>query len=614
MASASHLLKWLSRLPLLCLLLFILPAAAKLSAKDYRGAEYRTIETFTYGRFEVNFKSSIGPGQTSTFFTYHELGDSGEAVWNEIDIEILGRYDNDVQFNPITRGRINHEYHKYVSFDPSADYHTYVFEWTPDYVAWFIDGEEAHRQTGEHIEGLNLPQKIMMNIWPPAYRDWVGVLDEGQLPFFAYYDWVSYAAYTPGEGNTGTDNNFTVLWRDDFDSWDTERWQKATHTWIGNNSEFIPENIVFRDGKMVLCLTDPINTGYTDKQAPKVLEASWNRGVVKLLFSEQVEKESAENPDNYIFRGGADLVSLALQPDDRTLLMDLENFDPAADNQILAANVKDLSETPNAVTSRFVKIMSAPDWVYPLKINIGGEAWGDFLPGMEWGPVSEYGALGGIDGSHSNAVENTDEDPIFQSFRYSMVGYRIRVPDGEYSLKLHMNEHYWNDAGRRVMDISVNGDLMFENVDMVEEGGKFTALTLETGAFTVENGLLDLHFAAKADVPSLSALELQQLSVTSVGRRTPLSPKSFVLQDLYPNPFNSTVQIQFSLLEQRNLNIRVLDLNGRVLMTAATGELSAGTHRMPLTLQSASGVYFLHISDSHGRHPQQEVKKLLLIK
>src|SRR6056297_1383094 len=87
--------------------------------KTYKGAEYRTHDAFTYGRFEVSYKSSIGPGHTSTFFTYHELGGEGTAAWNEIDIEILGRYDNDVQFNPITPGQQSHVYHQQVDFDPA---------------------------------------------------------------------------------------------------------------------------------------------------------------------------------------------------------------------------------------------------------------------------------------------------------------------------------------------------------------------------------------------------------------------------------------------------------------------------------------------------------------
>ncbi|MDP3682899.1 MAG: family 16 glycosylhydrolase, partial [Ignavibacteria bacterium] len=199
-------------LPLAFLLLFI----NSTSAKTYKGAEYRTKEAFTYGKFETRMKPAGKEGMLASFFTYHELGDG--SYWNEIDIEILGRYTNDVQFNPITKGQVNHVRHELTAFNPAFDYHDYGFEWTPDYVAWFIDGKEVHRQTGDHIKTLDLPQKLMMNVWNPDYENWVGVWSDKVLPAFSYYDWVKYSAYTPGTGNYGTGNNFTVLWTDELDS------------------------------------------------------------------------------------------------------------------------------------------------------------------------------------------------------------------------------------------------------------------------------------------------------------------------------------------------------------------------------------------------------------
>ena len=67
----------------------------------------------------------------------------------------------------------------------------------------------------------------MMNIWNPVYEDWVGIWDDRVLPRFAYYDWVRYASYTPGSGDTGTDNNFTFQWQDDFDEFDENLGKKA---------------------------------------------------------------------------------------------------------------------------------------------------------------------------------------------------------------------------------------------------------------------------------------------------------------------------------------------------------------------------------------------------
>ncbi|MCD6100130.1 MAG: T9SS type A sorting domain-containing protein, partial [Candidatus Marinimicrobia bacterium] len=63
--------------------------------------------------------------------------------------------------------------------------------------------------------------------------------------------------------NYGWGNKFSFEWEDNFDYFDTQRWQKATHTFEGNNCDFIPDNVVFKDGYMILCLTTPENPGYS---------------------------------------------------------------------------------------------------------------------------------------------------------------------------------------------------------------------------------------------------------------------------------------------------------------------------------------------------------------
>ncbi len=230
-----------------------------LSGKDYKGSELRTIASYTYGRFEVRMQSAFGSGMLSSFFTYHDDG----IAWNEIDIEILGQYTDQIQLNTITPGQINHVYTHDADYNPHDSFHVYAFEWAPDYVAWFIDDIEVYRDQGNHISQLNLAQKIMMNMWIPDYPDWVGPWNDSILPVYAFYDWVKYSSYTPGSGDTGSDNSFSLQWMDNFEYWDQSRWQKATHTWWGNNCDFTPENVVFQDGYMILCLTDNFNLGFS---------------------------------------------------------------------------------------------------------------------------------------------------------------------------------------------------------------------------------------------------------------------------------------------------------------------------------------------------------------
>ncbi|RMF10864.1 MAG: glycosyl hydrolase family protein [Candidatus Neomarinimicrobiota bacterium] len=237
--------------------------ATGLGAKPYRGGELRTMESFLYGRFEVRCRFAPGSGVVSSFFTYHDNDPDWIGHWNEIDIEYLGRYDHQIQWNVITPGQVHHVATTTTDFNPSDSYHVYAIEWTPYYVAWFIDSAQVAVQVGSHVGELVYSQKLMMNIWQPADVNWAGTFNDSILPVYAFYDWVRYYTYDPDSGNAGSANQFRLAWEDPFDYFDIMRWQKATHTWDGNNCDFIPENVVFQDGQMILCLTDPVNTGYS---------------------------------------------------------------------------------------------------------------------------------------------------------------------------------------------------------------------------------------------------------------------------------------------------------------------------------------------------------------
>src|SRR5690606_13709396 len=57
-------------------------------------------------------------------------------------------------------------------------------------------------------------------------------------------------------------NSFGVGWRDDFHSFDSNRWSKANWTFGENLADFDPANVVVRNGILVLALTREGQTGY----------------------------------------------------------------------------------------------------------------------------------------------------------------------------------------------------------------------------------------------------------------------------------------------------------------------------------------------------------------
>jgi len=221
--------------------------------KPYLGAEIRTIETFTYGKFEVRMKPSEASGMIYSFFTFYDEADFA-TKWNEIDVEILGRYSNEVQFNAIVGNHQMFEKRYVLPFNPHEDFHTYAFLWTPKYIAWLVDGTEVYRQTGEHVAKMNSPQKLMMNVWPSSAVGWAGKIDASKFPLEAAYDYVKYYAYQPTSKDT-----FKLIWTDDFNQLDVSRWQLATHTFDSNECVFTPDNAIVEEGLLKLRLTKPMD-------------------------------------------------------------------------------------------------------------------------------------------------------------------------------------------------------------------------------------------------------------------------------------------------------------------------------------------------------------------
>ena len=285
------------------LILFYL--STYLNAQQCLGGELRTIDSYTYGRFEVRMKPATGDGYVSSFFTYHDFwGTSYDGAWqtyiNEIDIEFTGNLENSIQFTTHHPGPWSLTEIQSINFNPHLEYHNYAFEWTPEYVKWFIDGIEVYSQNQDIVDDLNQPHKIMMNLWSAIYEDWVGAWDPSSMPVSSFYDHVKYYEYTEGEGNYGTNNNFTLLWEDNFNELNTQRWEEATHGFDGNYCQFDPVNVLFHNGELILFLTQ---TDYLlgDVNADNILNVLDVVDIVSMVLSFTTPVNTADyNQDNML--------------------------------------------------------------------------------------------------------------------------------------------------------------------------------------------------------------------------------------------------------------------------------------------------------------------------
>ncbi len=236
--------------------------------KDYQGAELFSSETFQFGRFEARMYMGAGSGLVSSMFTYYnDSYKGGVEPWREIDIEVLGKSPESFQSNIISGSaskKVMSELHHAISPVANSTYHTYAIEWTPDYIAWYLDGQEVRRTDSTSQQVIDLrdkEQNLRFNLWAANLTSWVGAFDPSILPVHQYINWVKVYQYTPKTGPNGSD--FTLHWQDDFDTFDDARWGTANWTFTENLTDLVPENVTVSGGTLVLSITRAGLNGFT---------------------------------------------------------------------------------------------------------------------------------------------------------------------------------------------------------------------------------------------------------------------------------------------------------------------------------------------------------------
>lgn len=164
--------------------------------KSHASGEYRTFQTYKYGRYTARFQATDINGTISSFFTYTGPHEGDE--WDEIDVEILGKDPTKLQLN---YWRDGHEHPKFIDlgFDASEDMHTYAFVWHPEYIKWYVDGELVHTVIeNNQNDNDSLPinaGKIMLNLWAAIGVDsWSGIYEDNTSAI-TKYDYIMFEEF-----------------------------------------------------------------------------------------------------------------------------------------------------------------------------------------------------------------------------------------------------------------------------------------------------------------------------------------------------------------------------------------------------------------------------------
>ena len=100
---------------------------------------------------------------------------------------------------------------------------------------------------------------------------------------------------------------------------------------------------------------------------------------------------------------------------------------------------------------------------------------------------------GGI-ASFDAPVADTKDSHLYQTVRYDVSAYRLRLPNGKYTVKLQFCEPVYSEANQRVFGVTLQGKTIIERLDIFAKVGRNRALDYTFPDISVTDGRIEIGF------------------------------------------------------------------------------------------------------------------------
>lgn len=101
----------------------------------------------------------------------------------------------------------------------------------------------------------------------------------------------------------------------------------------------------------------------------------------------------------------------------------------------------------------------------------------------------------------------------------------------------------------------------------------------------------------------MKRLNISNLTPYNPPLLTPETPSGYALENSYPNPFNPSTTIRFSLPESAQVRLVVYDVLGRQISLLVDGTWEAGTHEVAFDGSDLpSGMYLYRLETKQGSY------------
>ena len=150
-----------------------------------------------------------------------------------------------------------------------------------------------------------------------------------------------------------------------------------------------------------------------------------------------------------------------------------------------------------------------------IAVNVGSNAefvdksktvWAADQPFKE----GRWGNVGGVANAISTGrnVLGSSNDPLYQTILEDLSGYRFDVPDGDYQVELLFVEPQFKAPGHRIFDVTINGQMFLEKLDLAKEIGPMRAFRRKFAVSSAGKQGLTVEFVSQVGKPILSGIKI----------------------------------------------------------------------------------------------------------
>lgn len=348
-----------------------------------------------------------------------------------------------------------------------------------------------------------------------------------------------------------------------------------------------PDNLCaadFSSDAVLICAGDSIQ--FTDASYHGANSWNWSFG------SGTPSTSTNENPMITFNTQGQFSVDLSVSDGSSTVSTTKTNYITVLDP--VGASLP-FSEGFESITS-----LPTPDW---FLTNFDGQETWEIASGLGSSGTKcmklnnfDFNATGGKDQFTSQTFDASMVTNVGITFKYA---YRQRATGDNEKLKLFIS----NSCGqswilkKQVAGSALSGSLT-QATNFTPGAGDWMEFTtnVSTATFLTQGFMIRIEFESDQG----NNIYIDDINM---GQGVGLSEEEDLISvfDIFPNPFNTSATIQYSLLNNSPVEVNITNLMGQVIYTEKQENKAAGEHQLKLTAEQlkAKGVYFVNIKSGN---------------